>query len=120
GKRRGTESKRPKTPNIESRKTFAHPTGIALYFLLSPFFFLLLSTVESQQLLSIHDYHRAARAKLPKEDLDYFEGGALDEMTLRENTAGWEQLKLYYHVLAGIGERDLHTTILGQSISMPI
>jgi 4-hydroxymandelate oxidase len=76
--------------------------------------------VASQQLLSIHDYHRAARARLPKEVLDYFEGGALDEVTLRENTAGWERLKLYYHVLAGIGERDLRMTILGQPVSMPI
>ena len=71
-------------------------------------------------LLSVHDYHHAARAKLPKEVLDYFEGGALDEIALRENAAGWERLKLYYHVLAGIGERDLRTTILGQAISMPI
>jgi 4-hydroxymandelate oxidase len=71
-------------------------------------------------LLSVQDYHRAARGKLPKEVLDYFEGGALDEITLRENSAGWERLKLYYHVLAGIGTRDLRTTILGQSISMPI
>ena len=71
-------------------------------------------------LLNLHDYHRAARGKLRKEVLDYFEGGALDEITLRENTAGWQRLKLYYHVLAGIGERDLRTTILGQSISMPI
>ena len=71
-------------------------------------------------LLSVHDYQRAAHAKLRKEILDYFEGGALDEITLRENAAGWERLKLYYHVLAGIGTRDLRTTILGQSISMPI
>jgi 4-hydroxymandelate oxidase len=71
-------------------------------------------------LLSVHDYQRAAHGKLRKEILDYFEGGALDEITLRENTAGWERLKLYYHVLAGIRERNLRTTILGQSISMPI
>jgi len=77
-------------------------------------------TVELQQLLSVQDYHRATRGELAKEVLDYFEGGALDEITLRDNTAGWERLKLYYHVLAGIGERDLRTTILGQSISMPI
>ena len=81
---------------------------------------LLGSTVELQQLLSVQDYHRATRGELAKEVLDYFEGGALDEITLRDNTAGWERLKLYYHVLAGIGERDLRTTILGQSISMPI
>jgi len=76
--------------------------------------------VNSESLLNIDDYHRAARARLPKDVLDYYEGGALDEITLRENTAGWERLKLYYHVLAGVGTRDLSTTILGQSISLPI
>src|SRR5205085_4296233 len=71
-------------------------------------------------LLNVADYARAARAKLPKEVYDYCEGGALDEITLRENTAGWEGLKLYYHVLAGVRDRDLSTTVLGQKISMPI
>lgn len=51
---------------------------------------------------------------------DYFEGGALDEITLAENTAGWERLKLYYRVLAGVGARDTSTTMLGQPVSMPI
>src|SRR5438132_12549606 len=70
--------------------------------------------------LNVADYARAARAKLPKEVYDYYEGGALDEITLRENTAGWEGLKLYYRVLAGVGAREMKTTVLGQSISMPI
>jgi 4-hydroxymandelate oxidase len=70
--------------------------------------------------LNISDYARAARAKLAREVCDYYEGGALDEITLRENVAGWERLKLYYHVLAGVRERDLSTTVLGQKISMPI
>ena len=73
--------------------------------------------MDSPSLLSVHDYHRAACAKLPKGVLDYYEGGALDEITLRENSAGWERLKLYYHVLAGVGRRDLGTTVLGQPIS---
>lgn len=71
-------------------------------------------------LLNIADYARAARAKLPQQVCDYYEGGALDEITLRENTAGWERLKLHYHVLAGVGDRDLTTTVLGEKISMPI
>jgi 4-hydroxymandelate oxidase len=72
------------------------------------------------QLLNTSDYGRAAGEKLPKDVLGYYEGGALDELTLRENTAGWERLKLYYKVLAGVGSRELSTTVLGQSISMPI
>src|SRR2546421_9596172 len=70
--------------------------------------------------LNVADYARAARAKLPKEVYDYYEGGALDEITLRENTAGWEGLKLYYRILAGVGAREMKTTMLGQPISMPI
>jgi 4-hydroxymandelate oxidase len=77
-------------------------------------------TVNSEPLINVADYARAARGKLSKDVCDYFEGGAQDEITLRENTAGWERLKLYYRVLAGVGERDLNTTVLGQSISMPI
>ena len=71
-------------------------------------------------MLNITDYARVAAGKLPKDVCDYYCGGALDEITLRENTAGWERLKLYYRVLAGVGERDLTTTVLGQTISMPI
>ncbi|HEV2842088.1 MAG TPA: alpha-hydroxy acid oxidase [Chthoniobacterales bacterium] len=76
--------------------------------------------MNSELLINVADYARAARSKLSKDVCDYFEGGALDEVTLRENTAGWERLKLYYRVLAGVGERDLTTTVLGQPISMPI
>jgi 4-hydroxymandelate oxidase len=76
--------------------------------------------MESPLLLNIADYATAARGKLQKDVLDYYEGGALDEITLRENTAGWERLRLYYRVLAGVGPRELNTTVLGQPISMPI
>src|SRR5256714_5434357 len=72
------------------------------------------------ELLNVADYERSARESLPRDVLDYFAGGALDEFTLRENTAGWDRLKLYYRVLAGVGERDLSTMVLGQKISMPI
>ena len=73
-----------------------------------------------EPLLSIADYASTARGILPKEVCDYYEGGALDEITLRENVAGWERLKLHYRVLAGVGPRELRTSVLGQSISMPI
>jgi 4-hydroxymandelate oxidase len=76
--------------------------------------------VDSVLLLNVADYARAARGKLADGVRDYFEGGALDEITLRENTAGWEKLKLYYRVLAGVEQRQLGTTVLGQKISMPI
>src|ERR1051325_360758 len=76
--------------------------------------------LDSELLLNIAAYANAARSRLPRDVLDYFEGGALDEITLEENTSGWEQLKLYYRVLAGVGPREMSTTVLGQTISMPI
>jgi 4-hydroxymandelate oxidase len=79
-----------------------------------------LETVHSEPLINVADYACAARRALPKDVFDYYEGGALDEITVRENTAAWERLKLYYRVLAGVGKRDMTTTVLGQPISMPI
>jgi 4-hydroxymandelate oxidase len=76
--------------------------------------------VDFEPLLNVADYARVAHGKLPKDVFDYYEGGALDEITLRENTEGWGRLKLYYRVLAGVGPRDLRTTVLGQPVSMPI
>lgn len=76
--------------------------------------------MNSEPLLNIADYCRAAQSKLPKHICDYFEGGALDEITLRENEAGWQRLKLYYRVLAGVGPRDAATAVLGQPVSMPL
>src|ERR1700730_2032380 len=76
--------------------------------------------MNSDLLLNTGDYAAAARRKLPKDVFDYYDGGALDEVALRENVASWERLKLYYRVLAGVGPRDMSTTLLGQHVSMPI
>ena len=76
--------------------------------------------MEREPLLKVADYARSARGTVPKDVLDYFEGGALDEITLRENVAGWERLKIHYRVLAGVGPREFSTTVLGRKISMPI
>jgi 4-hydroxymandelate oxidase len=76
--------------------------------------------MKHELLLNVSDYARAAQAKLSGDVFDYYEGGALDEITRRENVAGWERVKLYYRVLAGVGPRDLTTTVLGQPIAIPI
>lgn len=72
------------------------------------------------ELLNVADYGRAAGEALTNDVFDYYDGGALDEVTLRENVASWQRLKLYYRVMAGVGPRDLSTTVLGQRVSMPV
>ncbi len=74
----------------------------------------------NEPLLNVADYARAARAAMERKAFDYYEGGALDEVTLRDNSESWSRLKLYYRVLTGTGARDLSTTVLGQAVSMPV
>jgi 4-hydroxymandelate oxidase len=76
--------------------------------------------MKAQSFLNISDYASAAVGRLPKPAFDYYEGGALDEFTLRENTAAWARIRLYYHVLGGVTDREIATTVLGQPVSIPI
>lgn len=71
-------------------------------------------------LLNVDDYAAAAAERLDKAAYDYFAGGAADELTLRDNRAAFDRIRLRYRVLAGIREVDLSTTLLGQPAAMPI
>jgi isopentenyl diphosphate isomerase/L-lactate dehydrogenase-like FMN-dependent dehydrogenase len=76
--------------------------------------------MEKRDLVSVFDYEAAARKKLPKTAFDYYASGANDEITLHENHAAYERIKLKPRVLIDISRRDLSTTVLGQWVSMPI
>lgn len=61
------------------------------------------------------------RAKwLPRAVFDAIDGGASDEITLRANRTAYERLWLRPRALADVSKRDLSTTALGQTISMPL
>jgi 4-hydroxymandelate oxidase len=70
--------------------------------------------------IKLHDYEQLARERLPQMVFDYYYGGAEDELTLRENRLGWQQLRFRPRVLVDVGARDLTTTVLGQTISLPV
>jgi 4-hydroxymandelate oxidase len=70
--------------------------------------------------LNLFDLEKLAKEKLPQTSYDYFASGAWDEVTLRENRAAFERIKVHYRVLVDVSKRDLSTTILGQKISLPI
>ena len=71
-------------------------------------------------LLGYRRYEAAARENLPKIAYDYYRSGANDEITLHENHDAYERIKLKPRVLRDISKRDLTTTVLGQTVSMPI
>lgn len=70
--------------------------------------------------LNLQELEKAAQEHLSKMAWGYYAGGARDEITLRENRSAWSRLRLYYRVLAGVGPRDLSTTLLGAPLSMPV
>ncbi len=50
----------------------------------------------------------------------YYAGGAADELTLRDNVAAWQRLRLLPRVLTGVAERDLSVTVLNRRRPHPV
>ncbi len=69
---------------------------------------------------SIEDLRGLARRRLPRAVFDFFDGGAEDEGTLRDNRAAFERVRLAPKVLVDVSKVDTRTTILGGASSLPI
>lgn len=70
--------------------------------------------------LNLFELETLARKKLPQSAHGYYASGAGDEVTLRENRAAFERIKVHYRVLVDVSWRNLSTTLFGQPIAMPI
>ena len=70
--------------------------------------------------INIEDLRRMARARVPRAIFDFFDGGAEDETTLRENRAAFERVRLLPKVLVDVAAVDLKTEILGKTSNLPL
>jgi 4-hydroxymandelate oxidase len=70
--------------------------------------------------LNVGDFLEAAAAKVDPAVWCYFEGGAGDELTLREDVAAFERWQLRPRMLVDVGEVRLGTTLLGAEVSLPL
>ena len=70
--------------------------------------------------LSVADLRDAYAATMETQDLDYYEGGAEDEVALKRNTASLAAARLWPRVLVGGGERSCKVELLGRQYSSPI
>jgi isopentenyl diphosphate isomerase/L-lactate dehydrogenase-like FMN-dependent dehydrogenase len=70
--------------------------------------------------INVWDYERLAEEKLDANALAYFAGGAGDEVTLRENVASFERLKLRPRVLVDVGAVSTATSVLGTDVALPV
>src|SRR5687767_13012227 len=76
--------------------------------------------VTSSLPLTLTDFQRAAADAIPPGPLDYYSGGAGDELTLQDNEAAWRRIAVRPRVLVDVSERDLRTTVLGREHPHPI
>ena len=70
--------------------------------------------------MSIEDLRERARKRLPRSVFDFYDGGAEDELTLRDNRAAFERIRLRPRVLRDVATVDTATTVLGKPVAMPL
>jgi len=70
--------------------------------------------------VSIEDLRGLAKRRLPRAIFDFFDGGAEDEVTLRENRAAFERIRLLPRVLVDVSKIDTAADVLGRPSSLPL
>jgi isopentenyl diphosphate isomerase/L-lactate dehydrogenase-like FMN-dependent dehydrogenase len=76
--------------------------------------------VDTEQLLNVSDYERAAEEKLDPAAFGYFAGGANDEWTLFENIEAFDRWVLRPRVLVDVSGVTAATSVLGTEVSFPV
>lgn len=69
---------------------------------------------------SIEDLRRIAQRRLPKSVFEFIDGGAEDELTLADNRAGFERVRLVPRVLTDVSDPSITANLLGTTIGAPI
>jgi len=70
--------------------------------------------------VNIADLRRMAQRRLPRSVFDFFDGGAEDETTLRENRAAFERVRLRPRVLVDVHAVDTAVDLLGARSALPM
>jgi L-lactate dehydrogenase (cytochrome) len=75
--------------------------------------------VSSPGVVNIADLRRLAERRLPRVVFDYVDGGAEDEVTMRENCRAFEEVTFRPRNGVAVSGCDLRTKILGAHLAMP-
>ncbi len=73
-----------------------------------------------QRAVNIEDLRRMAKARLPRSVFDFFDGGAEDETTLRDNRAAFERVRLLPRVLVDVHAVDTSVELFGKPSKLPM
>ncbi len=66
------------------------------------------------------EYEQLAHEALPQAVAEYISTGSADEITLRENIAAFQRIRVLPPLLRGVSAPDISTTVLNQKISLPV
>ena len=69
--------------------------------------------------INVEDLRSLARRRLPRVVFDYMDGGAEDEITLRENCRAFQGITFRPRQAALTGGADLRTRVLGTELALP-
>jgi isopentenyl diphosphate isomerase/L-lactate dehydrogenase-like FMN-dependent dehydrogenase len=75
--------------------------------------------VAPPRVVNIADLRRLAERRLPRLAFDYIDGGADDEITLRENRRAFETVTFRPRSAVATAGADLRTTVLGTTLDLP-
>ena len=76
--------------------------------------------VRSPRVVNVQDFRPLARRRLPKVVFDYLDGGAEDEITLRENRRAFEDVTFRPRHAVAFAETDVRTNVLGCDLALPV
>src|SRR5690349_17657318 len=76
-------------------------------------------TVGPPRVLNIADLRRVAELRLPRVVFDYIDGGAEQELTIRQNVGAYEMITFRPRCAVAIPHCDLRTTVLGTPLELP-
>ncbi len=74
----------------------------------------------TDQAYAIEDLRRLAQRRLPRALFDFYDGGAEDETTLRDNRAAFARHALRPRTLVDVSAVKLHSTLLGAPAQLPL
>ena len=78
-----------------------------------------LGSVRSPRVVNIADLRRLAKRRLPRLVFDYIDGGAEDEITLRDNVRAFREIRFRLRQGVAVSGCDLRTTVLGTTYALP-
>jgi L-lactate dehydrogenase (cytochrome) len=78
-----------------------------------------MSAVGPPGVVNIADLRRVAQRRLPRAVFDYIDGGADQELTMRENVAAYDRITFHPRCAVNLPHCDLRTTVLGTALELP-